>query len=271
MTTPSQVTRSMEQYLKPVMENTHANKQSYDSGHIVTNIPIKRYSDDPAEEKLAAARQVMDTAEPGFYEGLDIEKYLPYYIKRADEDEELRFEEFIMKTVDPSSAYEVDWLINNVPGIYEKYDQEIDRNAELLEHVCLLMLRGVRTTQDLYLVFAIATGKVKVDTDAIARLLEIDEDSLRVSQQARNDGYLNAYEARRLTTKPENLRTLNFAQPFKLETSQNGRKHIILNYRSPPTGEDENLYTIKRDASFAERFKNSISKMLNQTDESPST
>lgn len=257
MSIQQNVTSQVDRLAAPYMSNIQDNKQSYDTGHVVTHIPVQRYAANAAEEKIAAMREIHDQAPTGFFEGMDIKELLPYFQTRVKEDEDLRFEEFVMKTIDPSNAYEIDWALNNFSSIWDKYDQEIESNAQLLEHVCLLLLRGVQTPQDIYLVYLIGTGKINVDLNAVVKLLEIDEASIQQARQARAQGYLNSYDKRRLTEKPGDIKVLNFAQPFTIVMDNNGKKSITLNYK-----EDKPTNTVSRNESFVKRFADSLSTIL---------
>lgn len=160
-------------------------KVAFPSGHVFTSVPVNLYKRDDREEKLANIVELKQQLDPeGTLLGtINPTEYADFIDKRLREWEHGRFVEYVSKSFDPESAYELQKIQEIFPEFWEERRKEIHNNREDLERFAKIYLKGPQSRDDYYFLYCIWSGIKQLDPKAIETVLGLNTPSEQFTER----------------------------------------------------------------------------------------
>ncbi len=83
-------------------------------------------------------------------------------VNAAEAEDWINYNDWFARNYDGQSPEQKAWASKTFPGFFKARERQIDRNIALLRAIALLKLHGV-TKENMYLQYAMETGKISVD------------------------------------------------------------------------------------------------------------
>ncbi len=162
-------------------------KSAFKTDHLVTSVPVTRYSQDPREDDLSLMKELREEIDKDhkIFDGLDPEKYFDIWRKKYDEYERLQFFRFVFSNTDMNDPYQVSKIQEQFPEIYADAERQVDETADLYDTLADITYRGVKDRKDWLYAYNISRGKVQFDNNTLQKLMGVykGEDAIRNEDQ----------------------------------------------------------------------------------------
>lgn len=201
-------------------------KVAFESGgHLVTEIPVKRYGDQDNEkiENLGLLKELKTSFDKdGDILGkLDPEEYFSIWKNKYEEYQKIQYFRWLFNNIDSNDPYQIEKVQELFPEYYQEAEKAIDETADMYERLAQIQYNGIRSRDDWFLVYNIAHGKVQFDVKTLEKIMGINLPDTLFTQDF-EAGILNPRRYRKWNTE-NTIMKINPWKPFlndgKINTS----------------------------------------------------
>ena len=131
-------------------------------GETFNHFPATYMSYDPEEERIKVKQEIHDASKgEGGIGNVDFEERdMRFFERKMKEFDERTFEHWFSNTLDFTNPHDLAFANQLVPEFFDRREEEIDNNIELVRRLAKINLRGLQTKEDMMLAYALYTGKV---------------------------------------------------------------------------------------------------------------
>lgn len=149
----------------------------------------------------------------------DYKTILPFLRQREDEEEALRYHEFIVNTMGGENGYKREKLMKMYPELEKMRLDTITQMATLLTKLCHIVIYGEEDDEDLELLMQINEGKLTWKKEALQVCLGTHPDQIDAANKQGSAIPTSGDEEERLLGVLSGQNPLNLEQLFRIDPS----------------------------------------------------
>lgn len=171
-----------------------------------TNVPDVKFEYNPVQDDMSFYRDMYNQEGiKDVYEKKRLtEKEVNLLVQRAKEQENIDFEQFVLKFLKPDDPYTLEVINKNFPEFIERRERTIEEFVTLLKRVTTIAVRGVKDKDDIALLYNIKEGKIKLPAGILSSIFNMGGGHVFGGEDPIvGRGIFNPLKYKRLESRPE--------------------------------------------------------------------